>query len=137
MKVKFALLLPLFLLLFGCSNDNDGITPEKETLKSITYEVLLFEYTPDTGNNTSRLRYEIKFTNPNNVAVKGNYKITYDADGLILTPIRKVPNDDPYEKIGANSYYTASYDVESALNPTLGTIKSIKFVSAEFVLADL
>jgi hypothetical protein len=126
----------MFLLIFGCSSDNDS-TPEKETLKTITYEVLLFEYTPNTGNNTSRFRYEIKFTNPNNVAVKGNYKITYDADGLILTPIRRVPNDNPYEKIEAKSFYTTSYDVEAVLNPTLGTIKSIKFVSAEFVLADL
>ncbi|WP_413998440.1 hypothetical protein ACMDB5_11705 [Flavobacterium sp. W1B] len=131
MKTKLFFLLPLFLIFLGCSSDDK---PEKETLKNITYEVLLFEYTPDTGNNTSRFRYEIKFTNPNNVAVKGNYKITYDADGLILTPIRKVPNDDPYEKIGANSFYTASYDVETTLNPTLGNIKSIKFVSADFVL---
>lgn len=136
MKIKVLFLIPLFLIFFGCANDNDS-TPEKETLKTITYEILLFEYTPDTGNNTSRFRYEIKFTNPNNVAVKGNYKITYNADGLILTPIRRVPNDDPYEKIEANSFFTASYDVETALNPTLGTIKSIKFVSAEFVLADL
>nr|WP_315197309.1 hypothetical protein [uncultured Flavobacterium sp.] len=134
MKTKLFFLLPLFLIFLGCSNDDK---PEKEELKSITYEVIQFEYTPDTGKNTSRLRYEIKFTNPNNVAVKGNYKITYDADGLILTPIRRVPNDDPYEKIGANSFYTAKYDVETALNPTLGTIKSIKFLSAEFVLADL
>jgi hypothetical protein len=135
MKTKLFFLLPLFLILFGCSSDETTKTPEKETLKSITYEVLVFEYIPDTGKNTSRFHYEIKFTNPNNVAVKGNYKITYDADGLILTPIRKVPNNDPYEKIGANSFYTASYDIETALNPTLGTIKSIKFVSAEFVLA--
>jgi hypothetical protein len=134
MKTKLFVLLPLFLIFLGCSNDDK---PEKVELKSITYEVLLFEYIPDTGKNTSRLRYEIKFSNPNNVAVKGNYKITYDADGLILTPIRRVPNDNPYEKIEANSFYTASYDVETALNPTLGTIKSIKFLSAEFVLADL
>ena len=101
MKIKLVFLLPLFLIFLGCSSDDK---PEKETLKNITYEVLLFEYTPDTGNNSSRLRYEIKFFNPNNVAVKGNYTITYDADGLILTPIRRVPNDDPYEKIGANSF---------------------------------
>lgn len=136
MKIKVLFLIPMFLIFFGCANDNDS-TPEKETLKTITYEVLLFEFTPDTGRNTSRLRYEIKFSNPNNVAVKGNYKITYDADGLILTPIRRVPNDNPYEKIEANSFYTASYDVETTLNPTLGTIKSIKFLSAEFVLADI
>jgi len=132
MKIKALILLPIFFIIFGCANDD---SPEKETLKSITYEVLLFDYTADTGNNTSRLRYEIKFTNPNNVAVKGNYKITYDADGLILTPIRKVPNDDPYEKIGANSFYTASYDVESAIDINKGKVKSITFVTAEFIFA--
>ena len=132
MKIKALILLPLFFIIFGCANDD---SPEKETLKSITYEVLLFDYTADTGNNTSRLRYEIKFTNPNNVDVKGNYKITYDADGLILTPIRKVPNDDPYEKIGANSFYTASYDVESAIDINIGKVNSIKFVTAEFIFA--
>jgi hypothetical protein len=136
MKIKMLFLLPMFLMFFGCANDNVS-TPEKETLKTITYEVLLFEYIPDTGKNTSRLRYEIKFSNPNNVAIKGNYNITYNADGLILTPFIRVPNDNPYRKIEANSFYTASYDVETALNPTVGTIKSIKFLSAEFVLADL
>jgi|VirMetMinimDraft_7_1064189.scaffolds.fasta_scaffold48176_2 hypothetical protein len=132
MKIKALILLPLFFIIFGCANDD---SPEKELLKSITYEVLLFDYKADTGNNTSRLRYEIKFTNPNNVDVKGNYKITYDADGLILTPIRKVPNDDPYEKIGANSFYTASYDVESAIDINIGKVNSIKFVTAEFIFA--
>ena len=132
MKIKALILLPLFFIIFGCANDD---SPEKELLKSITYEVLLFDYNADTGNNTSRLRYEIKFTNPNNVDVKGNYKITYDADGLILTPIRKVPNDDPYEKIGANSFYTVSYDVESAIDINKGKINSIKFVTAEFIFA--
>ena len=132
MKIKALILLPLFFIIFGCANDD---SPEKETLKSITYEVLLFDYTADTGNNTSRLRYEIKFTNPNNVDVKGNYKITYDAGGLILTPVRKVPNDDPYEKIRANSFYTASYDVESAIDINIGKVNSIKFVTAEFIFA--
>lgn len=135
MKIKTFVLLPLFFILFGCSNSDNDSTTEEETLKSITYEVLLFDYTADTGNNTSRLRYEIKFTNPNNVAVKGNYKITYDADGLILTPFRKVPNDDPYEKIGANSFYTASYDVESPIDINKGKVNSITFVTAEFIFA--
>jgi hypothetical protein len=56
MKIKVLFLIPMLLILFGCANDND-LTPEKETLKTITYEVLLFEFTPDTGRNTSRLRY--------------------------------------------------------------------------------
>jgi hypothetical protein len=42
MKIKVLFLLPLFLMLFRCANDNDS-TPE--TLKNVTYEVLIFEYT--------------------------------------------------------------------------------------------
>jgi hypothetical protein len=132
MKNKIFFLLPLFLILFGCGNDSDPVTPEKETLKSITNEVLLFEYTPDTGKNSSRLRYEIKFTNPNNVAVKGVSIITMNMDGNIFKPIKRVP---PYTEIAANSSYTESFDVESAFDPQYVKINSIKLVSAEFVLA--
>jgi hypothetical protein len=55
--------------------------------------------TPDTGNNSSRFHYEIKYTNPNNVAIKGASSITSNYDGLILTPIKEFP----YIEIAANS----------------------------------
>lgn len=130
MKIKLFFLLPLFLILYGCSSDNNT-NPEKETMKPITYEVLLFEFTPDTGNNSSRLRYDIKYTNPNNVAVKGSSRITMNYDGLILTPIKKVL---PYIEIAANSNFTESSNVEEPLNLTIGKTNSIKLVSVEFIL---
>lgn len=135
MKAKVFFLLPVFLLFLGCASDND--TPEKETLKPVTYEVLLFEFTADTGNNSSRLHYEIKYTNPNDVAVKGTSSVTANYNGLILTPIKRVP---PYIEIGANSTYTEVYNVESAhdtqsLSPEQIKTYYIKFVSAEFVFA--
>jgi len=134
MKTKVFFLLPMFLLFLGCSSDND--VPEK-TLKPVTYEVLLFEFTADTGNNSSRLHYEIKYTNPNDVAVKGTSSVTANYNGLILTPIKRVP---PYIEIGANSTYTEVYNVESAhdtqsLSPEQIKTYYIKFVSAEFVFA--
>ncbi|VXB81254.1 conserved exported hypothetical protein [Flavobacterium sp. 9R] len=132
MKIKVLTLLPMFLLLFGCTNENDA-TPEKEPLKSITYEVLLFEFTPDTGNNSSRLHYEIKYTNPNNVAIKGFSKITSNYDGLILTPIKKIP---PYIEIGAKSSFTEVYNVEEPFNLAVGKTKSVKLVSVEFIIVD-
>lgn len=131
MKIKVLFLLPLFLIFLGCANDNDS-TPEKDTLKTITYEVLFFEFTADTGNNSSKLKYTIKYTNPNNVALKGTTAVTLNYDELILTPIKRVP---PYIEISANSSYTESYDVESPFNINLGKTNSIKFVSAKFVLA--
>ena len=137
MKIKAFLLLPLFFILFGCSNSDDDLSTEEETLKSITYEVLLFEFTADTGNNSSRLRYEIKYTNPNNVAVKGTSSVTANYNGLILTPIKKVP---PYIEIDANSTYTEVYNVESphdtqSLSPEQIKTFTVKFVSAAFVFA--
>lgn len=134
MKTKVFFLLPMFLLFLGCSSDND--VPEK-TLKPVTYEVLLFEFTADTGNNSSRLHYEIKYTNPNDVAVKGTSSVTANYNGLILTPIKRVP---PYIEIDANSTYTEVYNVESphdtqSLSPEQIKAYYIKFVSAEFVFA--
>ncbi|MBP1221566.1 hypothetical protein [Flavobacterium sp. 1355] len=134
MKAKVFFLIPMFLLFLGCSSDND--VPEK-TLKPVTYEVLLFEFTADTGNNSSRLHYEIKYTNPNDVAVKGTSSVTANYNGLILTPIKRVP---PYIEIGANSTYTEVYNVESphdtqSLSPEQIKTYYIKFVSANFVFA--
>lgn len=137
MKIKAFLLLPLFFILFGCSNSDDDLSTKEETLKSITYEVLLFEFTADTGNNSSRLRYEIKYTNPNNVAVKGTSSVTANYNGLILTPFKRVP---PYIEIAANSTYTEVYNVESphdtqSLSPEQIKTFTVKFVSAAFVFA--
>ena len=135
MKAKLFFLLPLLLMFLACSSDNDA--PEKETLKDVTYEVLLFEFTADTGNNSSRLHYEIKYTNPNNDAVKGTSSVTANYNGLILTPFKRVP---PYIEIGANSSYTEVYNVESphdtqSLSPEQIKTYYIKFVSAKFLLA--
>ncbi|CAC9973497.1 hypothetical protein [Flavobacterium panici] len=132
MKTKIFFLLPFLLLFFACESDNDKKT-EKETLKDITSEVLLFEYTSDTGNNSSKLHYEIKYTNPNNVAIKGVSNITINSDGLILTPIKRVP---PYIEIAANSSFTEIYNVEEPHNINVGIIKSIKFVSVKFNIVE-
>ena len=130
MKVKLFFLIPLFVMFFGCTSNIDTTTPEKETLKSVTYEVLLFEHIPDTGNNTARFRYEIKFSNPNNVAVKGIPKLTFNYDGSIFSPIAR---DPLCTEIGANSNCTVSYDVEEAITDQTIKINSIKLVSVEYV----
>ena len=137
MKIKAFLLLPLFFIFFGCSNSDNDSSTEEETLKSVTSEVLSFEFTADTGNNSSRLKYNIKYTNPNDVAVKGSTAVTMDYNGIILKPIKRVP---PYIEIGANSTYTEVYNVESphdtqSLSPEQIKTFTVKFVSAEFVFA--
>lgn len=125
---KIILLLPVFILLFGCPSDDDMVTSEETQLKNVTAEVILFEYTPDTGNNTSRLHYEIKFSNPNSTTVNGFPKITMNADGIITTNIATDPST--CSVIGANSDCTISFNGEDSHN--LVKINSIKLVSVEY-----
>ncbi|RAJ12973.1 hypothetical protein [Olleya aquimaris] len=125
---KFILLLPMFLLLLGCPNDDDMFTPEETELENVTYEVILFEFTPDTGNNTSRLRYEIKFSNPNDFAINGFHKITINADGIISSNI--ATDSSPCYLIGANSDCTINFDEEDSFD--IGMVNSIELVSVEY-----
>ena len=98
------------------------------TLKNITYDVVLFEFTPDTGNNTSRLKYEINLNNSNNVLVNGFYKITLNIDGLVSSKI--ATSASVCYEIGANSSCTIRFDEEESLN--IGLINSIELVSVEY-----
>jgi len=125
---KSILLLPIFLLLFGCPSDDDMMTPEETELDNVTYEVLLFEFTPDTGNNTSRLRYEIKFSNPNNTAINGFHKITINTDGIINSNI--ATDSSPCYLIEANSDCTISFDEEQSFD--IGMINSIELITVEY-----
>ena len=100
------------------------------TLKDITYEVLFFEFTPDTGNNTSRLKYDIKFINPNDISIRGFHKITTNADGLISSNI--ATSSSPCYEINANSSCTISFDEEDSFD--IGMVNSIELVSVEYNL---
>jgi hypothetical protein len=111
------------------------ITPIKEGVKleNLTYDVLLFEFTPDTGKNTSRLQYKIKLNNPNNFIIKGVPKITTDNDGVV-TGTYGVTSSPFCTQIEANSSCTIILDKEYPLNPVLGLTKSIKLVTVEYIL---
>jgi hypothetical protein len=133
MKNKLLFFFPLLLILLGCSND-------METTKEVTSEVLLFEFTPDTGRNSSNLHYEIKYTNPNDFAIKGYSSITMDYNGLILTPIKRLPLDT-YIEIGSNSTYTEVYNVETPHDTELLSPEQIQsfyvnFVSVKFTIVE-
>ena len=98
------------------------------TLKDITYEVILFEFTPDTGNNTSRLKYQINFNNLNDISINGFHKITLNIDGLVSSNIAS--SSSPCYEISANSSCTISFDEEESFD--IGMINSIELVSVEY-----
>lgn len=98
-------------------------------LENFTYDVLSFNFTPDTGNNTNRLEFEIKLNNPNNYAVNGIPYITLNADGIVSST-----GYNTCSQINASSSCILTYDVEGSLN--LGIINSVELVTVEYFLTN-
>lgn len=122
------------LLIFSCSNSDDKQIEEEEEiiLDDVTANVIFWEFTADTGNSTSRLRYEIEFNNPNDIDITGYWRITTNADGLVSTKFSS--NNAPCYLIEANSSCTLSFDAEDSHE--IGMIKAITLVSVEYNLED-
>jgi hypothetical protein len=121
----------LSVITYSCSN-SDNNQPEEVKLKNVTPNVLFWEFTPDTGNNTIRLRYEIEFHNPNDVPINGFYRITQNADGLETTSFSS--NKSQCYTIEANSSCILSFDQEDSFD--LARIKSINLISVEYNLEE-
>lgn len=131
MKQRISLVWSLMLIMLsGCGSDDE--TPQEEPLQNVTVEVLFWEFTPDTGNDTFRLHYEIEFHNPNDVAINGFYSITQNADGLIST--LHSFNFSPCYQIEANSSCVFSFDEEDSFD--IGMVNSIEFIAVEYNLEE-
>lgn len=119
--------LLLSALTYSCSN-SDNNQPEEVKLENVTHNVLFWEFTHDTGNNTVRLHYEIEFHNPNDVIINGFYRITQNADGLETTLLSS--NKSQCYTIEANSSCTFSFDEEDSFD--IARINSIDLISVEY-----
>lgn len=126
-RMKKMLGLLIAVLLYGCSSDGNV---EEEILQDVIVEVVLYEFTPDTGNNSQRLRYEIKFVNPNDISIRGSYEITTNADGLITTQF--FTTAAPCAEINANSDCTITFDEEESFESGLATIQSLELISVDY-----
>ena len=112
------------------------ITPvqEQTPLQNFTYEVLNFNFTPDTGNNTNRLKFDIKLNNPNNFVIKGFAYITTNVDGVESSSGFLNGAISSCSEINPNSSCIFSFDKQSSLN--LGIIQSIQLVNVKYYLTN-
>lgn len=131
LKIQLSLLI-CTVFLFGCPTSDDDIIEIPEEPLLVTYEVLFFSYTPDTGNNTSRLQYQIKFSNPNDFPIRGFSKITINADGLVSSNISS-SNSQCYN-IEANA--DCIYGIDAEDSHDLGMVTSIELVSVEYTIEE-
>lgn len=102
-------------------------------LSSFSVEVLEFDFTPDTGNNTSRLQFKIKLNNFNNFKAQGVPILTLLIDGEETTasyPRATVPCNE----IEANSSCIFTYDKETSLDVAI--IENIVLVDVKYVLSN-
>ncbi|SDI23415.1 hypothetical protein [Winogradskyella thalassocola] len=103
-------------------------------LENFSYEVLNFEFTPDTGNNTSRLQFEIKLNNPNNFAVSGLPLLTIDTDGLQTTGSFSNDASISCYQIDENSDCILTYDQQSSLD--LGIVNTIELINVAYFITN-
>lgn len=96
-------------------------------LKNFSYDIVNFKFTPDTGNHTSRLQYEIRLNNNNPFVVTGSAAITINIDGTVSTSYTSLCNS-----INGNSNCTITFDKEQSLD--FGLIKTIKIESVKYIL---
>lgn len=107
-------------------------------LKNFTYEVLNFIFIPDTGNKTSKLKFEIKLNNPNNYTVEGLAYITTRpaGDNFEYTGTYSDLASVPCNEIVANSSCILTYDVDYPYNPDVGAPESMEVVKVEYLIAN-
>jgi len=114
--------------------------PEPETsteidpplLENFSFTILSFLFTPDTGNNTSRLQFEIELNNPNDFSVEGTPVITLAVDATEVTATYASDATIPCNTLSANGSCIFTYDKESSLD--LGRIDSIQFMDLAYYL---
>ena len=127
MRKIYAIILVLSSLVFTNCKSNDD-TPTTFLLADVTSELLNFTYTPDTGSSTSRLQYQIRFRNPNNITIRGFYRVTTSIDGTETTLLSS--DESPCYEIGASATCIFNFDeVTTHLN---GVPDNIEFVSVEY-----
>jgi len=122
-------IVSLFLII-ACSSDNESDKVEEVVLEPITSDVLYFIYTADTGNNSSKLEYQIKFINPNNQDINGFARITTNADGLVSSLIGSDKSQCYF--IAKNDECIFTFEAEDSHD--LGKVNNIELVSVEYNL---
>lgn len=112
------------------------VTPiqEQVPIQNFSYEVLNFEFIPDTGNNTNRLKFDIKLNNLNNFVINGFARITVNADGVVSSSGFLNGATSSCGQISPNSSCIFSYEKEASLN--LGLVQSIQLVDVKYYLAN-
>ncbi|GAA0872284.1 hypothetical protein GCM10009117_14310 [Gangjinia marincola] len=105
-------------------------------LENFTYEVLLFEYIADTGNNSSSWKFEIQLNNNNDFDVNGVPVLTIlNDDGIQSTGSYSGDAIEPCYSIDANANCILTYDQEFP-DIGLGGPESLQLIDVKYYLTN-
>ncbi|WP_338359430.1 hypothetical protein [Yeosuana marina] len=107
---------------------------EGNVLNNFSYDVINFVFTPDTGNNTSRLQFEIKLNNENNFIVRGDPILTINSDNIQFSKSYSADATSVCNEIQANSSCILIYDKETPIDVNLGIPNKFELVSVKYIL---
>ena len=112
----------------------DTVIIEPPVLENFTYDVINFTYTPDTGNNTSRLQFAIQLNNNNDYDVSGIPVLTINSDGIQFTGSYSQFSTTPCYNIEANSSCLHTLDVQESLD--LGSANQFNLIDVKYYLTN-
>ncbi len=99
-------------------------------LQQFSYEIILINVTPDTGNNTSRVEYSVRLNNLSDEDVKGIPYITTRINNQSFTTAG--PNNSGCTELQANSSCVLNYSAEESLN--IGLITEFNIENVEYLI---
>lgn len=123
---------PSYWIDLPCDYDLSTLLDVSEVLQNFSYEVIRYNYIPDTGNNTSKLQFELQFSNNNTFDVTGLPIFTMRADGVEFNTSYTSTNGN-CSNITSNAICTLTYEKETSLE--LEKIETLELVSVKYLLA--
>ncbi|BAO76622.1 hypothetical protein [Winogradskyella sp. PG-2] len=108
---------------------------EAPILENFTYQILSFNYQSDTGNNTTRLQFEIQLNNHSNFDVNGVPRLTVMTEGLQFSAVYSDNASIPCYEILANSSCILTYDQESSLDVGIAS-DVFEIINVEYILTN-
>lgn len=109
---------------------------EPPKLENFSYEVIFFTFTPDTGENTSRLAFQIILNNPNDYDVNGVPVLTIASQGLEFIGGYTRDAINPCYSIAAASSCVFTFDKLYPIDVNIGTPQDISLVKVEYFLTN-
>ena len=125
--------IPSYTVDVPCEFDEENEIKVAEILKNFSYEVVNFNFTSNTGNNTSKLEFEVILKNGNDFSVEGTPIFSMRTDNVeFSTNYQGISGN--CSSIDANGNCIFKYSKEASLD--LGIVKSIELISIKYLLKE-